>query len=55
MLIYNILVVPNGISTGLDISFSNKALVYITTSFYTMVKSTSPMFLLLFAFIFRLE
>ena len=49
------LVVPNGASTGIDISFSNKALVYISTSFYTMVKSTSPMFLLMFAFAWGIE
>lgn len=48
-------VVPNGITTGLDIGFSNMSLVFITMSFYTMCKSTVPVFLLLFAFIWRIE
>lgn len=49
------LVLPNGIITGCDIAFSNKSLVYISLAFYTMVKSSSPAFLLLFAFIWGLE
>ncbi|PSR84406.1 hypothetical protein PHLCEN_2v5443 [Hermanssonia centrifuga] len=48
-------VVPTGITTGLDIGLSNLSLKTITLSFYTMVKSSSLMFVLLFAFIFRLE
>ncbi len=50
-----IIVLPNGAITGLDIGLSNKSLVYITMSFYTMCKSTVPCFLLLFAFIWGLE
>jgi drug/metabolite transporter (DMT)-like permease len=46
---------PNGVTTGLDIGFSNKSLVYITMSFYTMCKSTTPVWLLLFAFLWGLE
>jgi len=49
------MVLPNGCITGMDIGFSNKSLVYITMSFYTMCKSTTPIFLLAFAFIWRLE
>eukprot|EP00882_Tetradesmus_deserticola_P008583 GHRQ01009051.1.p1 GENE.GHRQ01009051.1~~GHRQ01009051.1.p1 ORF type:complete len:419 (+),score=150.98 GHRQ01009051.1:224-1480(+) len=49
------LVLPNGTVTGLDIGFSNASLVHITMSFYTMCKSTTPIFLLAFAFIWRLE
>eukprot|EP00798_Chlamydomonas_sp_ICE-L_P015942 gene15942-22074_t len=49
------MVLPNGVTTGLDIGFSNKSLVYITMSFYTMCKSTVPMFLLFFAFIWKIE
>ena len=49
------LVLPNGAITGLDIGLSNKSLVHITMSFYTMCKSTTPIFLLLFAFLWRLE
>lgn len=49
------LVLPNGAITGLDIGLSNKSLAFITMSFYTMCKSTTPIFLLLFAFIWGLE
>jgi len=52
---YKRAVLPNGLATGLDIGLSNLSLVFITTSFYTMCKSSSPLFLLLFAFVFRLE
>lgn len=47
--------VPNGITTGLDIGFSNKSLVFINLSFYTMCKSTVPVFLLFFAFVWGIE
>lgn len=47
--------VPNGVTTGLDIGFSNMSLVFITMSFYTMCKSTVPVFLLGFAFLWRIE
>jgi hypothetical protein len=49
------IVVPNGIATGLDIGFSNFSLVFITLSFYVMCKSTTPLFLLMFAIIWGLE
>eukprot|EP00892_Ulva_mutabilis_P004910 jgi/Ulvmu1/2791/UM140_0021.1 len=48
-------VLPNGVATGLDIGFSNLSLVFITLSFYTMCKSSAPLFLLLCAFIWRIE
>lgn len=48
-------VVPNGVSTGLDIGLSNYSLMLITLSFYTMCKSTTPVFLLTFAFIWGIE
>lgn len=48
-------VVPNSVATGLDIGFSNAAMATITLSFYTMCKSSAPLFLLFFAFIWRLE
>lgn len=47
--------IPCGISTGLDIGLSNASLQTITLSFYTMCKSSSLGFVLLFAFLFRLE
>lgn len=46
---------PCGIATGMDIGLSNKSLQLVTLSFYTMVKSGSPVFVLLFAFLFKLE
>ncbi|KAK9828533.1 hypothetical protein WJX72_000627 [[Myrmecia] bisecta] len=48
-------VLPNGISTGLDIGLSNFSLSLITLSFYTMCKSTTPVFLLGFAFLWGIE
>ncbi|OBZ67087.1 putative transporter C22E12.01 [Grifola frondosa] len=47
--------VPTGITTGLDIGLSNLSLKIITLSFYTMCKSSSLIFVLLFAFLLRLE
>lgn len=52
---YGTQVVPNGMCTGLDIGLSNFSLSLITLSFYTMCKSTTPLFLLLFAFVWGLE
>ncbi|KAI8992861.1 TPT-domain-containing protein [Trametes punicea] len=47
--------VPTGVTTGLDIGLSNLSLKLITLSFYTMCKSSSLVFVLLFAFLLRLE
>jgi solute carrier family 35 protein C2 len=46
---------PCGVATGLDIGFSNASLKTITLAFYTMCKSSSLAFVLLFAFLFKLE
>ncbi|KAL3419124.1 triose-phosphate transporter [Phlyctema vagabunda] len=46
---------PCGIATGLDIGLGNMSLKFITLTFYTMCKSSSLAFVLLFAFLFRLE
>lgn len=46
---------PNGVSTGLDIGLSLVSLHFITLSFYTMCKATSPLFLLFFAILWGLE
>ncbi|KAK4237035.1 hypothetical protein C8A03DRAFT_16372 [Achaetomium macrosporum] len=46
---------PCGIATGLDIGLGNTSLQFITLTFYTMCKSSSLAFVLLFAFLFRLE
>ncbi|TVY36511.1 putative transporter, partial [Lachnellula occidentalis] len=46
---------PCGLATGLDIGLGNTSLKFITLTFYTMCKSSSLAFVLLFAFLFRLE
>ncbi|EPS70869.1 hypothetical protein M569_03890, partial [Genlisea aurea] len=48
-------VVPTALSTAMDVNLSNASLVFITVTFATMCKSAGPIFLLLFAFAFRLE
>ena len=52
---FRLAVVPNGVATGLDIGFSNYSLVFITISFYVMCKSTTPLFLLIFAIAWGVE
>jgi solute carrier family 35 protein C2 len=47
--------VPCGSATSLDIGLGNWSLKFITLTFYTMCKSSALAFVLLFAFIFRLE
>lgn len=44
--------IPCGIVAASDVGFSNLALVRITLTFYTMVKASSPIFVLLSAYIF---
>ncbi|KAK4458877.1 putative solute carrier [Cladorrhinum samala] len=46
---------PCGVATGLDIGLGNTSLQFITLTFYTMCKSSSLAFVLLFAFLLRLE
>ncbi|KAL7588970.1 hypothetical protein Lser_V15G36814 [Lactuca serriola] len=52
---YFVRVVPMSLATALDINLSNASLVFISVTFATMCKSASPIFLLIFAFAFRLE
>ncbi|XP_071686178.1 probable sugar phosphate/phosphate translocator At1g06470 isoform X2 [Rutidosis leptorrhynchoides] len=52
---YFVKIVPTAFATALDINLSNASLVFITVTFATMCKSASPIFLLIFAFAFRLE
>ena len=47
--------VPCGLVTALDVGLSNLSLVRITLTFYTMVKSSTPVFVLGWAYIFKLE
>ena len=44
-----------GIVTSLDVALSNLSMVYITVTFYTMVKSSSPVFTLFFAALLKIE
>ncbi|KAK7423316.1 hypothetical protein QQX98_001107 [Neonectria punicea] len=46
---------PCGAATGLDIGLGNTSLKFISLTFYTMCKSSSLAFVLIFAFLFRLE
>ncbi|KAG0738695.1 hypothetical protein G6F57_012159 [Rhizopus arrhizus] len=48
-------VVPCGIAAAVEICCSNASLVYITLSFYTMVKSSTPIWVLVFSFLFGFE
>ena len=48
-------IAPCGTATALDIGLGNFSLEFITLTFYTMCKSSVLAFVLLFAFIFRLE
>ncbi|KAK7316733.1 hypothetical protein RJT34_00410 [Clitoria ternatea] len=52
---YFLRVVPTALGTAMDINLSNASLVFISVTFATMCKSAAPIFLLLFAFAFRLE
>jgi solute carrier family 35 protein C2 len=54
-LFYFTRLVPCGATTSLDIGLGNTSLRYITLTFYTMCKSSVLGFVLLFAFLFRLE
>lgn len=46
---------PCGFVTSADIGLSNLALVRITLTFYTMVKASAPVFVLISAFLFQIE
>ncbi|KAF9568112.1 Triose-phosphate Transporter [Mortierella alpina] len=48
-------IVPCAVASGLDIGLSNSSLKTITLAFYTMCKSSSLAFVLMFAFAFKLE
>jgi solute carrier family 35 protein C2 len=47
--------IPCGMVTALDVGLSNLALVTITLTFYTMVKSSTPVFVLGWAHLFHIE
>lgn len=52
---YVLEVSPTGIASALDIGLSNWSFEFITISLYTMTKSTSVIFILIFAIVFKLE
>ncbi|XP_022848648.1 probable sugar phosphate/phosphate translocator At1g06470 [Olea europaea var. sylvestris] len=52
---YFMRVVPTALGTAMDVNLSNASLVFISVTFATMCKSAAPVFLLIFAFAFRLE
>lgn len=54
-LFYFTRLVPTGTTTSLDIGLGNTSLRFITLTFYTMCKSSVLIFVLAFAFLFRLE
>lgn len=47
--------IPCGLVTALDVGLSNLSLVTITITFYTMVKSSTPIFVLGWAYVFGIE
>jgi solute carrier family 35, member C2 len=47
--------IPCGMVTALDVGLSNLAMVTITLTFYTMVKSSTPVFVLTWAYLFGIE
>ena len=49
------LVAPIGWLTALDIGLSNASFLFVTVTYYTIVKSSSPLWVLLFSVLFRLQ
>lgn len=47
--------IPCGLVTALDVGLSNLSLALITITFYTMIKSSAPIFVLTWAHIFKIE
>jgi solute carrier family 35 protein C2 len=47
--------VPCGLVTSLDVGLSNLSLVTISITFYTMVKASTPVFVLAWAYVFGIE
>lgn len=54
-LFYITRLIPCGSTTSLDIGLGNASLQFITLTFYTMCKSSVLIWVLIFAFVFRLE
>lgn len=52
---YTLQVLPCGVAAAIEICCANASLVFITLSFYTMIKSSTPVWVLIFSFLFGLE
>ncbi|KAI7894288.1 triose-phosphate transporter family-domain-containing protein [Mucor mucedo] len=52
---YFVKLVPCGIAAAVEICCANASLVLITLSFYTMIKSSTPVWVLIFSFMFGFE
>ena len=52
---YLLIAVPCGLVTSLDIGLSNVSMVTLTITFYTMVKASTPIFVLAWAYVFGIE
>jgi len=52
---YTRYLVPPAVAAALDIGLSNYSLVFNTLTFYVLCKSTTPIFILLFMFVFGIE
>lgn len=52
---YLITSLPCGLVTSFDVGLSNLSLVRISISFYTMVKASAPIFVLISAYLFKIE
>ena len=52
---YVVQMAPTGLAAALDIGLSNWSFEFVTISLYTMTKSTSVLFILGFALLFKLE
>ncbi|GMM51104.1 Ymd8 protein [Starmerella bacillaris] len=48
-------IIPATIASAMDIGLSNTSLLFVTLSFYTMIKTSALGFVLLFSVIFKLE
>ena len=47
--------IPCGVVTAADVGLSNRSMVSISLSFYTMVKASTPVFVLFWAWLFKIE
>lgn len=47
--------VPVGITTALDVAASNASYLYVSIPFYTVVKSSTILFVLFFSILYRLQ